>query len=31
MLQDNGTELKNDQVMSVFDTLGIKCIYSNLY
>ena len=29
ILQDNGTEFKNDHLMSVFDTLGIKCIYSN--
>ena len=26
ILQDNGTELENEQLMSVFDTLGIKCI-----
>ena len=31
ILQDNDTEFKNDQQMSVFDTLGIKCIYSNPY
>ena len=31
ILQDNGTEFKNDQLMSVFDTIGIKCIYSNPY
>ena len=31
ILQDNGTEFKNEQMMSVFDTLGIKCIYSNPY
>ena len=31
ILQDNGTEFKNDQLISVFDTLGIKCIYSNPY
>ena len=31
ILQDSGTEFKNDQLMSVFDTLGIKCIYSNPY
>ena len=31
ILQDNGTEFKNDQLMSVFDTLGIKYIYSNPY
>ena len=31
ILQDNGREFKNDQLMSVFDTLGIKCICSYLY
>ena len=31
ILQDNGTEFKNEQPMSVFDTLGIKLIYSNPY
>ena len=31
ILQDNGTKFKNEQVMSVFDALSIKCIYSNLY
>ena len=31
ILQDNGMEFKNDQLMSVFNTLGIKCIYSNPY
>ena len=31
ILQDNGTELKNEQLMSTFNNLGIKCIYSNLY
>ena len=31
ILQDNGTEFKNDQLISVFDTLGIKGIYSNPY
>ena len=31
ILQDNGTEFKNDQLMSVFDTLGIKHSYSNPY
>ena len=31
ILQDNGTEFKNEQLMSVFDTLGIKRIYSNPY
>ena len=29
--QDNGTKFKNEQCMSVFDSLGIKCIYSNPY
>ena len=31
ILQNNGMEFKNDQLMSVFDTQGIKCIYSNPY
>ena len=31
ILQDNGTEFKNNQLMSVFNTLSIKCIYSNPY
>ena len=31
ILQDNGTELKNEQLMSIFDTSGIKQIYSNPY
>ena len=31
IFQDNGMEFKNDQLMSVFNTLGIKCIYSNPY
>ena len=31
ILQDNGTEFKNEQLMSIFDTLGIKRIYSNPY
>ena len=31
ILQDNGTKLKNKQLMCVFNTLGIKCICSNLY
>ena len=31
ILQDNGTEFKNDQLLSVFNTLGIKCLYSNPY
>ena len=29
ILQDNGTEFKNEQLMSVFDSLGVKLIYSN--
>ena len=29
ILQDNGTEFINEQLMSIFDTLGIKQIYSN--
>ena len=31
ILQDNAMEFKNDQLMSVFNALGIKCIYSNPY
>ena len=31
ILQDNSMEFKNKQLMSVFDTLGIKRIYSNPY
>ena len=31
ILQDNGTKFKSEQLMSVFNTLSIKCIYSNLY
>ena len=31
ILKDNGTEFKNEQLMFVFDSLGIKCIYSNPY
>ena len=31
ILQDNGTEFKTDQLISVFDILGIKHIYSNPY
>ena len=31
ILQDNGIEFKNEQLMTVFDTLGIKRIYSNPY
>ena len=31
ILQDNGTEFKNEQLMSVFDLLGVRHIYSNPY
>ena len=31
VLQDNGTEFKNEQLMSPFNSLGIKHIYSNPY
>ena len=31
ILQDNWTEFKNKQLKSIFDTLGIKQIYSNPY
>ena len=31
ILQDNGKDFKNEQLMSVSDNLGIKHIYSNLY
>ena len=31
ILHNNGTEFKNKQLMSVFDTLGIKGIYSSPY
>ena len=31
ILQDNGARFKNEQLMSVFDTLGIRHIYSNPY
>ena len=31
ILQDSSTEFKNEQLMSVCDTLSIKCIYSNPY
>ena len=31
ILQDNSTEFKNEQLMSVFGSLGIKDIYSNPY
>ena len=31
ILQDNGMEFKNEQLISVFNSLGIKCIYSNPY
>ena len=30
-LQDNGTKFKNELLMSVFNSLSIKCIYSNHY
>ena len=29
ILQDNGTEFRNEQLMSMFNSLGIKCIYCN--
>ena len=31
ILQDNGTKFKNEQLMSIYDSLGIKHIYSNPY
>ena len=31
ILQDNGTQFKNEQLMSIFDSSDITCIYSNLY
>ena len=31
ILQDNWTEFRNEQLMSMFDSLGIKYIYSNPY
>ena len=31
ILQDNGMEFKNEQLISLFNTLGIKHIYSNPY
>ena len=31
ILQDNNKEFKNELLMSVFDNLGIKCIYRNLH
>ena len=31
ILQDNGTKFKNEQLMSVLDTIGIKCIHSKPY
>ena len=31
ILQDIGTEFKNEQLMSVFNNVGIKCIKSNPY
>ena len=30
-LQDNGTEFKKEQLMSIFDSLGIKHTHTNLY
>ena len=30
-MQDNGTEFNNEQLISVFDNLSIKHIYSNPY
>ena len=29
ILQDNGTKFKNEQLMFVFNSLGMKCIYGN--
>ena len=31
ILQDNGTEFKNSQLLATFKSLGIKPIYSNPY
>ena len=31
ILQDNGTEFKNEQLMPMFDSLGVRCIYNNPY
>ena len=31
ILQDNDMEFKNEQLISMFNSLGIKCIYSNPY
>ena len=31
VLQDNGKQLKNEQLISVFNSLGIKHVYSNPY
>ena len=31
ILQDNGTEFRSEQLMSMFNSLGIKCIYNNQY
>ena len=31
ILQDNGTEFKNDHLISTFESLGIKRIYSNYF
>ena len=29
ILQDNGTEFKNSQIIATFTSLGVKPIYSN--
>ena len=31
ILRDNGTEFRNEQLMSMFNSLGIRHIYSNPY
>ena len=31
ILQDNDTEFRNEQLLTIFDSLGIKCIYSYPY
>ena len=31
ILQDNGNEFRNEQLMSMFNSLGIKHVYSNPY
>ena len=31
ILQHNATKFRNEQLMYIFDSLGIKHIYSNLY